>query len=62
MTEQAAAGLARDLDAAVLAAVDVRDAVVLGEPFVDEGVVGRQEVRTLRSSRITLSTRSSVSR
>ena len=27
-----------------MAAVDVRDAVVLREPFVDEGVVGAQQV------------------
>ena len=31
-------------DAAELAAVDVRDAVVLGQPLVDERVVGRQQV------------------
>ena len=31
-------------DAPELAAVDVRDAVVLGQPLVDERVVGRQQV------------------
>ena len=33
-----------ELDAAEVAPVDVRDAVVLGKPLVQEGVVGAQEI------------------
>ena len=32
------------VDAAEVAAVDVRDSVVLGQPLVDEGVVGVQQI------------------
>ena len=44
LPEQAAARLVGERDAAELAPVDVRDAVVLRQPLVDEGVVGRQQV------------------
>ena len=47
MTEEAAAlalGIVGEGDAAELAAEDVRDTVVFGEAFIEEGVVGAQEL------------------
>ena len=62
VAEQSPALLVRDRDAAELSAVDVRQAVVARQPFVDERVVRAQQVDTLLSSRTTLSKSSSVSR
>ncbi len=44
MPEQAAPGLVWKRDPAEVTAVHVRDAVVAGQPLVDEGIVGGQEV------------------
>ena len=44
MPEQAAPGLVGKRDPAEVTAVHVRDAVVAGQAFVDEGVVGGQQI------------------
>jgi hypothetical protein len=49
-------------DAAELRAIDVRDTVVLRQPFVEKGVVGSQQIDDAAISLIMLSKSSSVSR
>ena len=44
LAEQSAPGRVLYRDAPEVAAVDVRDAVVLREPVIDEGVVRRQQI------------------
>ena len=45
MSQQSAAEIVLDGDAAELAAVDSGDSVVPGQPFVEERVVGRQKIQ-----------------
>ena len=61
LSQEAAAARIVEGHLAELGAVDVRDAVVLGEPLVEERVIASSSSTTLRSSRRTLPKNSSVS-